>query len=73
LSNDDGDEIVHPWTLKHFEMVEWMDHLLLGLVTNPIFLIVVSFFFLFAIIVKWASDQEEKNAREKRERLKRRI
>jgi hypothetical protein len=46
--------------------------LLLELVTSPIFLI-VSFFFLFAIIVKWASDQEEKNAREKRERLKRRI
>jgi len=53
-------------------MVEWMDHLLLELVTSPIFLI-VSFFFLFAIIVKWARDQEEKNAREKRERLKRRV
>ena len=30
-------------------------------------------FFLFAIIVKWARDREEKNAREKRERLKRRV
>ncbi len=49
-----------------------MDHLLLELVTNPIFLI-VSFFILFAIIVKWARDREEKNAREKRERLKRRV
>ena len=53
-------------------MVEWMDHLLLELVTSPIFLI-VSFFLLFAIIVKWAMDQKEKNAREKRERLKRRV
>ena len=53
-------------------MVEWMDHLLLELVTSPIFLI-VSFFLLFAIIVKWARDQKEKNAREKRERLKRRV
>jgi hypothetical protein len=53
-------------------MVEWMDHLLLELVTSPIFLI-VSFFLLFAMIVKWARDQKEKNAREKRERLKRRV
>ena len=46
--------------------------MLLELVTSPIFLI-VSIFFLFAIIVKWARDREEKNAREKRERLKRRV
>ena len=52
-------------TLKDFGMVEWMDHWLLELVTSPI-LLIVSFFFLFA-------DQEEKNAREKRERLKRRV
>jgi hypothetical protein len=57
-------------SLKDFG--KWVDHLLLELVTNPIFLI-VSFFFLFAIIVKWARDREEKNAREKRERLKRRV
>ena len=73
LSNDDGDErFVHPWTPKDFGMVEWMDHSLLELVTSPIFLI-VSFFLLFAIIVKWAMDQKEKNAREKRERLKCRV
>jgi len=53
-------------------MVEWMDHLLLELVTTPIFLI-VSFFFLFAIVVKWAKAQKEKHAREKREHLKRRV
>ena len=46
--------------------------MLLELVTSPIFLI-VSFVFLFAIIVKWARDRGEKHAREKRERLKRRI
>ena len=73
MSNDDGgDRFVHPWTLKGFGMVEWMDHLLLGLVTSPIFLI-GSFFLLFTIIVKWARDQKEKNARDKRERLKRRV
>jgi uncharacterized membrane protein YhaH (DUF805 family) len=48
------------------------DRLLLQLVTSPIFLI-VSFFSLFAIIVKRASDQQQKNARMERERLKRRI
>jgi hypothetical protein len=53
-------------------MVELVDHLLLKLVTSPIFLI-VSFFFLFAIIVKWTRDQEKNNARKKRERLKRRV
>ncbi len=53
-------------------MVELVDHLLLKLVTSPIFLI-VSFFLLFAIIVKWTSDQEKKNARKNRERLKRRV
>jgi hypothetical protein len=41
-------------------MVEWMDHLLLELVTSPIFLIVVSFFFLFAIIVGKGSGREER-------------
>ena len=53
-------------------MVELVDHLLLKLVISPIFLI-VSFFFLFAIIVKWTRDQEQKNAQKKRERLKRRV
>ena len=36
--------------------------MLLELVTSPIFLI-VSIFFLFAIIVKWARDQEETRGR----------
>jgi hypothetical protein len=49
-----------------------VDRLLLQLVTSPIFLIVLSFS-LFAIIVKGARDQQQKNARVERERLKRRI
>ena len=48
-----------------------VDRLLLQLVTSPIFLIVSSFS-LFAII-KRARDQQQKNARMERERLKRRI
>ena len=49
-----------------------VDRLLLQLVTSPIFLIVSSFS-LFAIIVKRARDQQQKNARMERERLMRRI
>jgi hypothetical protein len=49
-----------------------VDRLLLQLVTSPIFLIVSSFS-LFAIIMKLARDQQQKNARMERERLKRRI
>jgi len=49
-----------------------VDRLLLQLVTSPIFLIVSSFS-LFAIIVKRARDQQQKNAWMERERLKRRI
>ena len=49
-----------------------VDRLLLQLVTSPIFLIVSSFS-LFAITVKRARDQQQKNARMERERLKRRI
>ena len=49
-----------------------VDRLLLQLVTSPIFLIVSSFS-LFAIIVKLARDQQQKNARMERQRLKRRI
>jgi hypothetical protein len=49
-----------------------VDRLLLQLVTSPIVLIVSSFS-LFAIIVKRARDQQQKNARMERERLKRRI
>ena len=49
-----------------------VDRLLLQLVTSPIFLMVSSFS-LFAIIVKRARDQQQKNARMERERLKRRI
>jgi hypothetical protein len=52
--------------------VYMVDRLLLQPVTSPIFLIVSSFS-LFAIIVKRASDQQQKNARMERERLKRRI
>jgi hypothetical protein len=57
---------------EDFRMVEWVHHLPLELVTSPSFLI-VSFFLLFAIIVKRARDQKQKNARTKREHLKRRI
>jgi hypothetical protein len=49
-----------------------VDRLLLQLVTSPIFLIVSSLA-LLAIIVKRARDQQQKNARMARERLKRRI
>ncbi|MGB8898873.1 MAG: hypothetical protein WCC90_06345 [Methylocella sp.] len=49
-----------------------VDRLLLQLITSPIFLIVSSFS-LFAIIVKRARDQQQKNAWMERERLKRRI
>jgi hypothetical protein len=49
-----------------------VDRLLPQLVTSPIFLMVSSFS-LFAIIIKLARDQQQKNARIERERLKRRI
>jgi hypothetical protein len=49
-----------------------VDRLLLQLVTSPTFL-TLSSFSLFAIIVKWTRDRQQKNARVERERLKRRI
>jgi hypothetical protein len=57
---------------QDFRMSNGVDRLLPQLVTSPIFLMVSSFS-LFAIIIKLARDQQQKNARIERERLKRRI
>jgi hypothetical protein len=67
-----GDSFPHYVHAGFWAECRMVDRLLLQLVTSPIVLIVSSFS-LFAIIVKRARDQQQKNARMERERLKRRI